>query len=139
MSEKLCALRKIGGGTLKETTLWTNSSPSATFAEQTVTLSDNISNYDYIKIEWCESTSALTNKSSIMVSASEFTRNKNPYYNAHDTTPAILGRGANNVSYLRYIAYESDTQVLFGHALRGNATGVDNTFTIPLNIYGVKM
>ena len=138
MSEKLCALRKIGGGTLKETTLWTNPNPSASFGEQSVTLSDSILNYDYIKIEWAETTSALTNKSSIMASASEFTKYKNPNNNAHTVCPGLYGRGA-SIMYARFIAYTSDTQIFFQNAVRLNSSGVDNTSTIPLNVYGVKM
>ena len=41
-----------GGGTLKETVLWTNGSPTASFAPQDVTLSDDIDNYDFLKIEF---------------------------------------------------------------------------------------
>ena len=41
-----------GGGMLEETVLWTNPSPTSDFAAQTVTLSDSISNYDYIKFEY---------------------------------------------------------------------------------------
>lgn len=38
-----------GGADLVETTLWTNPNTSASFSSQEVTLSDEYTNYDYIK------------------------------------------------------------------------------------------
>ena len=38
-----------GGSSSSETTLWTNPSPTSELGAQTITLSDNISNYRYIK------------------------------------------------------------------------------------------
>ena len=54
MSEKLCALKKRGGGgALTETTLWTNSSPTSNMADGTLlTLSQPYSDFDYIKVEY---------------------------------------------------------------------------------------
>lgn len=55
------AFIRCGGGTatLKATTLWTNPSPSSSFANQTISLSST-SPYDYIKITWRWSTSDYT-------------------------------------------------------------------------------
>lgn len=52
MAEKLQQLKKKGGGSgaLTETTLWTNLSPTSVFSGQTITLTESILNYDYIKI-----------------------------------------------------------------------------------------
>lgn len=48
MSEELCALRKIGGGSESETVLYTNTSTSS--FDSTVTLSDSLANYDALKL-----------------------------------------------------------------------------------------
>ena len=58
MAEKLCTLRGAGGGGAKqtETVLWTNSSPTSNFADQNVTLSDSMSNYDYLKFTYKKAT-----------------------------------------------------------------------------------
>ena len=50
MSEQLASLHGKGVS-IKRTTLWTNPSPSATFAAQSITLSDDMSNYDEIEIK----------------------------------------------------------------------------------------
>lgn len=39
-----------GGGGNAPTVLWTNTAPSTTFGAQTVTLSDDVSNYDFIGV-----------------------------------------------------------------------------------------
>lgn len=44
-------IRCLGTKTDVETVLWTNNSPTSTFSSQTITLSDDISNYSYIRIE----------------------------------------------------------------------------------------
>ena len=51
------AFYRSGGGSDTETVLWTNGSPTSSFAQKTVTLSDNINNYDYIKMTFRYSTS----------------------------------------------------------------------------------
>lgn len=48
----MALIRTVGGKEPTLTTLWTNPSPSASFTEQTVNLSDNITNYDEIQINY---------------------------------------------------------------------------------------
>ncbi|MCR5451961.1 MAG: hypothetical protein K6F00_04965 [Lachnospiraceae bacterium] len=50
MAQKLCQLKKKGGGSLTETDLWTNSAPSSAWASSSITLSQSISNFTFIKI-----------------------------------------------------------------------------------------
>lgn len=50
MAETLCQLKKKGGGKMSETVLWTNPSPNAVQNNQTITLSQSVSNYDVIRI-----------------------------------------------------------------------------------------
>lgn len=51
MAEKLCGLKKKGGGQLSETVLWTNPNPTDAMNEIVITTSDNISNYKYLSVK----------------------------------------------------------------------------------------
>ena len=76
MAEKLASLKKKGGGgntpASTETVLWTNNSPTSTFANQTVTLSDNISDYDYLCFEYRSTTGSSAKTSKVFVKTTDF-------------------------------------------------------------------
>lgn len=57
------------GGTMSETELWSNSSPTSSFAVQTITLDISYSNFDYIKMYCRHSTSDSTEFSAIVPTA----------------------------------------------------------------------
>lgn len=136
MAETLCGLKKKGGGGggLKEISLWTNSAPTSSFAAQTVTLSQSIENFDYIKIKYKYGTSVNTTLSSI--------------YSVEDFKQSIEG-GSHNIclmgiltpstAYARILYYVSATSVKIsayygvGTAFSG---GIDSA--IPLEIIGLK-
>jgi hypothetical protein len=140
MAEKLCGLRKKGGGNLKETVLWTNNAPTSNFTAQNIALSDNLTNYKYLKCVY--SISAATDvRGSIIVDGSEF---------------KAMGMGADKIAYTlmanaspiylvlrRQMYYASDTQIAFteGSLLNyGNntITTAQNQVNIPLQIIGLK-
>ena len=123
-----------GGGTPTETLLWENPSPNATFAAQSVTLSDSISNYDYIHFYFKSGASTNNIRSNI--------------YSVADVKASTKSGARNNVcstacsntgsASARSITYESDTQLAFSSAWSlGNAASYNQT-TIPLSIYGIK-
>ncbi len=137
MSEKLCTLRTQGGGGGKqtETVLWANSSPSSSFAAQNVTLSDSLSNYDYIKVTYRISTSDGTSTSAIC-SVSDF---KN--YNTGTNKGFWLSLGGNPInsqSWVRELTYVSDTSIGITGGLRIQANSNDTSYFIPLEILGIK-
>lgn len=140
MSEKLCALRKIGGGTLKETTLWTNSAPTSNFASQTITLSDGISNYKFLKIRYRKNTTenvehqVLYDVDDVI---SQFTSNAGAHYMG-----SIVERENSTPSYrtaARLYAMSNDTTMTISNAIYiDNPSTAQNAWAIPLEIIGVK-
>ena len=124
---------------MSETTLWTNSAPSSDFAAQTVTLSDNIQNYDYIKIYVAFSKDALTSVWSELMPISDFLN-----------TVAVSGQGRGVVglcevsasSYTRYrlAYYVTDTTIRFSNAnnVQNSSATQTNNNLIPLRVVGCK-
>lgn len=135
MSETLCTLRTKGGGGGKytETSLWTNSAPTSNFAAQTVTLSDSIDNYKYIKIKYCFSASYNTGNylSDYIISVDEL--KKAPYPEASGTARlnfSFARMNTSNVASYRRFYYASSTTVRFG--------STDTNALIPLEILGLN-
>lgn len=122
------------GGTLSETTLWTNPSPTSNFAAQTVNLSDNIKNYSYIEVEYKMSKSS-TVFSKLLMPVSIFTQNLST-----DNPMIWLSRGRNDGTggMVRCARYASDTSVYISTTTGIGAGTTDNQYCIPTYIYGCK-
>lgn len=121
------------------TTLWTNPSPSASagFASQNVTLSDNISNYDYIEFEFFQNVAKMDD---IVVVAfpTEQLKNKLVGSNWYGSSATIF---AGNYYYTRYIRCDSETSILISSGLKSKSGSSGSTFAtsiIPNKIYGIK-
>lgn len=128
MSEKLASLKKSGGGgNWTETVLWTNPNRSVAFGNQTVNLSDNMNNYDYIKIVYYGWITSSDDEDVIIILPVEKLKF------LHDATNWIslyIGqRGSSN--YYRRICYDSDTSIIFKEASNTSAG-------IPYKIIGIK-
>lgn len=122
-----------GGGTLSETVLWTNPSPTASFAAQTITLSSDINNFKYLKIVYKLSTSNNT-ESYAIYAVDEF---KNMIIGVGYACGAISGRpGGTNLA--RRLGYASDTSIRFMDSSGIGVASTDNNGLIPLAIYGMK-
>ena len=135
MAEKLCTLRGAGGGGAKqtETVLWTNSSPTSNFADQNVTLSDSMSNYDYLKFTYKKATNNATSTSAIF-SVSDV---KN--FADESVYGQIGGESATDWYMSRMLWYVSDTSVKISTAWGLNrANSANNSYIIPLSIIGIK-
>ena len=138
MSERLISLEKNGSGgsqKLQETVLWTNSSPTSSFSQQTITLSDNLSNYDYISLTWCSSTSNTSKTLTAMLRISDFMNSKN-VLNGISIQAGGYG-STSSAAYSRVIGYDTDSTVYFGSAL-GLGTSNNNAYSIPLSVRGLK-
>lgn len=144
MAEKLCSLKKIGGGggSLTETVLWTNASPTSTFAAQVVTLSDDMNNYTYLKFEYRHSTTD-SNLYEIIVPVDLYKTSLTP--DSGNTThyiPTISamvgGQYAFSNIYARAIPYKTDTsiEVTSVRSLSGVSPALTNI--IPTRIIGMK-
>ena len=115
-----------------QTVLWTNGSPSATFANTTVTLSDNLSNYDFVKIKW-KSTTSVNQIGEIIVPVSVFASQASApnYYNTFS-----LGATASN--YFRPVIYASDTTMTFGNSIMIRTNTTNNDYNIVTEVIGLK-
>ena len=136
MSEKLCTLRtKGGGGGAKqtETVLWTNPSPDSNFAGQTITLSESIDNFDYIKVTAKKAYNNSTFYTAFIVTPENFKK-----------TLSSLGSDRVEISftiagdYTRRVLYVDNTSVNFSLAYKLGASGTSQSYAIPLEILGLN-
>lgn len=140
MSEKLCTLRTQGGGggaKQVETVLWTNSAPTSTFNAQTVTLSDSVRNYDYLKFVYNLNNENQTTCSTIM-SVSDFVNTKYQAgyfvgeFGCMATTSGTL------YPWSRPAHYDTDTTIAIKNCITVGTSVTINTRLIPTAIIGIK-
>ena len=144
MSEKLCTLRTKGGGggaTYTETVLWTNPSSSSDFAAQTVTLSDDINNYDYLKVSYKNLTTSagVNDPYSVLISVSDFKTSLSGNSTRHNAFTFGGIYAPSNTNWTRFMFYDTDTTARFGACTQIGGTQSSNTNAIPLQIVGIKM
>lgn len=132
------ALNSSGGGSLTETILWTNGSPSSDFTAGTFSLDTGkkFSDYDYIKFIWYNSKSDRSVENETIIPFSAFQRMDN----GTTIVPFIaLGYRASSTSRMvRMVMYESDTSIYFSATSYWNSTGSSNGNVIPYKIIGLK-
>jgi hypothetical protein len=130
--------RTGGGGSATETVLWTNGSPTSSFASQTVTLSQTIENFDYIKIVFRKSTTNADEGILILPTKTV----KESLNNTASTYRCCIGLcvGNSNSTYVRTIFVNSGVYDAIGidTATRLNASGTSNITAIPTQIIGLK-
>lgn len=133
MAEKLCELKKKGGGgSMSETVLWTNPNPSSNQDNSAVTLSESIENYEKIRVYW-KNNKTTSDEVHLDVDVSIF-------QTMLSTGPMIFSIGSviSGTGYYRPVNYNDDTHVKFGHSSRhGSTTTYDNT-SICTKICGLK-
>ena len=122
-----------GGGGMSETVLWTNSNPSSAFASQSISLSDDISNYEYIKIEY-KRNATDANTVSMMMSVADFLT---PQGTSNVKILGIHSVYANG-NFCRMLTYSSGTSLSFGVAYQCNAAYNQNSASVPIKVIGVK-
>lgn len=129
-----------GGGTLKETVLWTNPSPTANFNRQSVTLSDDINNYDYIAVEYIYSKSSVdeTEKSKSIMSVTDFKKG-NLGTLVSRTCMALGIINSSNTTYNRQVWYRDDTTIEISACYAMTSTATANGNAVPLQIIGIKL
>ena len=127
-----------GGGGITETTLWENSTPTSSFAGQTVTLSDNMDNYDFLKFCFNRSTTNTTDKCEIIYSVDEFKKFTAAANHFNGATAFYPTDGTARL-YARAYKYISNTQVAFENMYQMSGTVSDNGAGIPTKIIGMKM
>ena len=125
------------GHRMTETTLWTNPNPSSLYSNGTVTLSDDIDNYDYIKFTykpWTTSSqimSSLYPLSDVKLSVSGNSTN-------HSVMSMICNL-SDNSNFARRVYYASDTSITFNASYQINASNSSANTNIPQQIIGCKL
>lgn len=127
-----------GGGTLKETVLWTNPDSTVNFAAQNVTLSDSISNYDYIKIKY-RGTPLVDYYSSAIIEVSELKKLLDGTTRGEFTVfMGVASYYQNTYSLGRGVSYVNDTTLHFRTGQYIGASGTSAGYAIPTQIIGLK-
>ena len=121
-------------GSLSETPLWelTASQQTSNFAKQTVSLSQDMATYDFIKFVFRLTTSNASSIDVIYKSSDVL------QFSDSNVTNKFVGCAAaytSNWAYRR-IYYISNTSVRFTDGILG--TGTNNSQLIPLGVYGLK-
>lgn len=125
----------IGGKKYSETSLWTNASPTSDFAAQTVTLSEGMSNFKYLAIEY-KANKTLTETARVVVSVEDMAKLVSGNYVLQ---MRIGGTNSNNTaSYTRSFLKASDTSITFNTAYASNTQATANSMAIPLEILGLN-
>lgn len=124
-----------GGGGETETTLWTNPSPNAYFPQQTVTLSDDYTNYDKIAIYY--RVSATDSAESRVIYASNditddwFGSSREPFFGGLCVMTSSI--------YFRYFAKGSDpNKFTFYVSYKAGSVSSSTDYCIPTKITGIN-
>ena len=142
MSEKLCTLRKKGGGGGKytETSLWTNPSPTSNFSGQDVTLSESIDNFKYIAVKFKSTTTSSSDSqmATVIYKVEDIKKATSPSAALQPVSAfGNLNSGNTNYNY-RYIVYKGSTTLFIANAYSINASGNNSALAIPLEILGLN-
>ena len=127
------AFSTLPRGGFSETTLWTNSSPTSSFAAQDVTLSQSFTNFDYIKINW-RATKSNTTAASMIVPPSVL-QNSSATANSNNVE---FGTHTGSTVRARSIRYSSNTKLSISTAYNVNTSGNSTDYAIPTSIVGLK-
>lgn len=130
MAEKLCQLKKKGGGSLKETTLWTNPNPTSDYAaDSTITLSQSYTAFDFIKINY-KSIKNSSNILSTLMPVDDFSALTT------NTVNLALAVSYNSAVYGRRLYPKSNTSIFCSGATQWYGTGTNQSLLIPVSVVG---
>lgn len=124
------------------TLLWNNTSPTSSFTAKTITLNSNINSYRYLRIRTKRATS-ISEYADTIVSVSDFTNSNAfvPSSSAGMKVGLMLDGGSLSSTYIRRLAYSSNTQIYITSCLHGGTNvstqTTDNSILIPYEIYGL--
>lgn len=133
MAEHLAELKKKGGGAMTETVLWTNPSPTSTWTyTQMINLSDDYTNYKYLKVIFRKHTSD-NSKRSVLIPTDEFaissTGTPLTYTMGYQSTTALM---------VRRILSDDSTTMHVSTCRQVNGTQSNDNQIIPYQIIGLK-
>lgn len=136
-----------GGGGVTYTRLWTNSRPTGTFPEQTVTLSQAASDFTAIRIVWCRWNNSAPSDVEEWASDADclsMTYGLENISTIVDATQHIqLGAVTKESSYVygrrAFFSSTAFTGITFKLANRFGSSGTSNAALVPLLIDGVNL
>lgn len=123
----------------EETLLWTNPSPTSDFADQTITLANDITNYDFLKLLWIYNKSTITSGSNLyseLIPVSKLI--SSGVYDTQNVSRYLFGARVGQTHKGRAIVYATSTSVRITANWNLNSSGTDNASCIPYQIIGVK-
>lgn len=120
---------------MTEVVLWTNPSPTADFGEQTITLSDDIDNFDFIEFAYKPDKSQSDDQIvKELISPTDLKQSV-----LTDGAPVFaISSQASGYTHARPITYVSNTSLKFGESRTIGAAGRRNFTSFPISISGIK-
>lgn len=135
-----------GGGGISYTRLWTNGSPSSSFAAQTVSLGSAASGFTYIRIVWARVNTAGVTENNWESSSDALAyfydmRNATSLLDATNTMQmaASVRPGTGYYSRRCWFTSTACTTIEFGATTRWAQSGTNNALLIPVLIDGVSV
>ena len=123
---------------MKETELWKNTNTSSTFVAQTIILSQDIDNFDYLKINYKPMANSDAHpESSIIISVTDFKKCTEKGKIIHPGFFIGMWYSDNNVQ-VRVTSYIDSTHIKFDLARATDAVYSTNARVIPKYVYGMK-
>lgn len=122
------------------TVLWTNASPTSNYGTVTVTLSEAMTNFDYLEfVQSPEKSNDESTYKHFIVPVSEVLTTSN----AKNHDYVTLGTHRWTYDYVREYTYVSDIQIKISSSYRVAGTNTsgntETTNNIPIKIIGIKM
>ena len=121
----------------RETVLWTNPSPTSDFTSQSVAISDDINNYDYVKITF-KSNKSTDKSNAVIIEVSDFKKTSKSLSTNEPTINIGGWEATNGYNYARRVAYDNDRSVFFAFCFSLYKEAQANNMGIPLQIIGIK-
>lgn len=135
-----------GGPAITYTRLWTNASPSASFAAQDITLLSAASGYDFIRVVWARvNTAGVTvdnwESSTDALAVWYDMRHASSLLDNTNTLQMGMSVRPGTGYYSRRLRFSSAacTVVRFGETTRWSTSGTNNALLIPVLIDGVSV
>ena len=121
-----------------ETLLWTNPNTSTARSSLDATLSQSLSNFQKIRVEYAYNTSSASADFYVVFPVKDA---NGDYMFPTGSGKQRMSLGLNNASshaFVRQFYVSSDTLIHFNNAYRINTSGNTNSNLIPWNIYGIN-
>lgn len=129
-----------GGSELSRVKLWENANPTSNFPSSgstaTATLSQGMSNFEYLEFVYAYNVSTTSTEYSMIVPVSDVQKTA---IAASKVQITMCVSNATPSYFARRIGYTSNTQITIGGALQVGGSTISNGYAMPLRINGVNI